>query len=207
MQRFLASACLIFALGASAFPQDRCRSAAQVFGDLYKKWGEAAIASGCVAGVTAATGGIGLAATLECIKRADKYAKAAEDMVRFFNAAADNGRWTIGPRRIEWGKAQTGTVVSTFSRVFISAAPVDKDAITVKVRKIDGRAQADVIVCKIDEKGNFIKLAQFEFDRGAGTGGEEITRTVTGVKGHLVQVRIDADSVVSKFEYRLTVSK
>jgi hypothetical protein len=205
--KFLTSLFLIFALYTNAVPQDKCRSAAQVFGDLYKKWGDVAIATGCVVGVTVGSGGIALAATLKCISNADKYAQATEDMVKFFNANANNGRWTIGPRKIEWGKPQTGSVVSTFSRVFISAAPIDKDSITVKVKKIDGKAQADVIICKVDEKGNFIKLAQVEFAKGNDNEGQEITKTVSGVKGHLVQVRIDADSVVNKFEYRLTVSK
>jgi hypothetical protein len=204
--KFLAILFLLFALPTTAIPQDKCRSAAQVFGDVYEKWGAVAIATGCVVGVNVGTGGIGMPATLQCIKNAQKYAEAAEQMVKFFNIAADNGRWTIGPRRIEWGKPQTGTVVSTFSRVFISAAPVDKDSITVKVKKLDGKAETDVIICKVDEKGNFVKLAQFQFDKNDGAG-EEITKTVSGVKGHLVQVRIDADSVVNKFEYRLTVSK
>lgn len=205
--KITATILLMFALCSNAFPQDKCRSAAQVFGDVYKKWGEVAIATGCVVGVNVGTGGIAMPLTLECIRKADKYAEAVEDMVKFFNNAADNGRWTVGPRRIEWGKAQTGSVVSTFSRVFISAAPVDKDSITVKVKKIAGKAQADVIICKVDEKGNFIKLAQVEFDRGNDNESEEITKTVSGVKGHLVQIRIDADSVVSKFEYKMTVSK
>lgn len=204
--RFFTTLFLIFALYTTAIPQEKCRSAAQVFGDLYKKWGEVAIATGCVVGVNAGTGGIAFPATLQCIGKADKYAKAVEDMVRFFNANADNGRWTIGPRKIDWNKPQTGAVVSTFSRVFVSAAPVDKDSITVKVKKIDGKAKADVIICKVDDKGNFINLATIEFDKTDGAG-EEITRTVSGVKGHFVQVRIDADSVVKKFEYKLTVSK
>lgn len=204
--KFFTSLFLIFAFYTNAVPQDKCRSAAQVFGDLYKKWGEVAIATGCVVGVNVGTGGIAMGATLQCIAKADKYAKAAEEMVRYFNSNADNGRWTIGPRRIEWGKAQTGTVVSTFSRVFISAAPVDKNTVTVKVKKLDGKARADVIICKVDEKGNFINLARIEFDKTDGPGAE-ITKTVSGVKGHLVQVRIDADSITRKFEYRLTVSK
>src|SRR6185369_4713088 len=142
--KILTTIFLIFAMHATIFPQDRCRSAGQVFGDVYKKWGDVAIATGCVVGVTATTAGIGMAATLECIRKADKYAQAVEDMVKFFNVAANNGRWTIGPRRIEWGTPQTGTVVSTFSRVFISAAPVDKDSITVKVKKLDGKAETDI---------------------------------------------------------------
>lgn len=186
---------------------DKCRSAAQVFGDVYEKWGAVIIATGCVAAVNVGTGGVAMAATLNCIKNSTKYAEAVEQMVSFFNAAVNNNRWTIGPRRMEWGKIQTGSVVSTFSRVFISAAPVDKDSITVKVKKTDGKAQADIIICKVDDKGNFIKLAQVEFDKGNDNEGEVITKTVTGVKGHLVQVRIDADSVVNKFAYQLTVTK
>jgi len=198
---------LILTLTASAFPQDKCRSAAQVFGDVYEKWGAVIIATGCVASVNVGTGGVAMPLTLQCISNAQKYAEAAELMVKFFNEQANNSRWTIGPRKIEWGKPQSGSVVSTFSRVFISAAPVDKDSITVKVKKIDGKAQADIIICKVDEKGNFVKLAQFEFGKGDNNEGLEITKTVSGVKGHLVQVRIDADSVVNKFEYRLTVTK
>ena len=193
---------LIITLSTTASPQDKCRSAAQVFGDVYEKWGAVIIATGCVAAVNVGSGGVAMPATLQCIKNSQKYAEATEQMVKFFNAAADNGRWTIGPRRIEWGKAQNGAVVSTFSRVFISAAPVDKDSITVKVKKVDGKAKADVIICKVDDKGNFIKLAEFEFSKGDDEG-QEITKTVSGVKGHLVQVRIDADSVVNKFEYKL----
>lgn len=186
---------------------DKCRSAAQVFGDVYEKWGAVIIATGCVAAVNVGTGGVAMAATLNCIKNSTKYAEAVEQMVSFFNQAMNNNRWTIGPRRLEWSKMQTGSVVSTFSRVFISAAPVDKDSITVKVKKVEGKAQADIIICKVDEKGNFVKLAQVEFDKGDDNEGQVITKTVSGVKGHLVQVRIDADSVAKKFEYQLTVSK
>lgn len=186
---------------------DKCRSAAQIFSDVYDKWGAVIIATGCVAAVNAGSGGVAMAATLNCIKNAQKYSEAVEKMVKFFNENAGNSRWKIGPRRIEWGTAQTGSVVSTLSRVFISAAPVDKDSITVKVKKVDGRAQADIIICKVDEKGNFVKLAQVEFAEGNDNIGQVITKTVTGVKGHLVQVRIDADSAVKKFEYQLTVSK
>ncbi len=207
--KILTTLILMFVLHSSVVPAtraDACRSAAQVFGDIYKKWGEVIIATGCVGGVNVGTGGVAIGLTLQCIQKADKYAQAVEDMVKFFNTNADNGRWTIGPRRIEWGKVQTGAVVSNFSRVFISAAPIDKDSVTVKVKKIDGKAKADVIICKVDEKGNFTKLSEFEFARGDDEG-REITKTVIGVKGYMVQVRIDADSVVKKFEYQLKVTK
>jgi hypothetical protein len=187
--------------------EDGCRSFAQIFSDIYDKWGAVIIATGCVVAVNAGSGGVAMAATLNCIKNAKKYAEAVEAMVKFFNANAGNSRWKIGPRQIEWGKGQTGAVVSTLSRVFVSAAPIDKDSVTVKVKKTDGKAQADIIICKVDEKGNFIKLAQVEFAKGDENIGQEITKTVSGVKGHLVRVRIDADSAVKKFEYKVTVTK
>lgn len=213
--KMLTTLFLIFALYTNIIPatatkecrEDKCRSAVQVFGDIYEKWGAVIIATGCVAAVNVGTGGVAMASTLTCVKNATKYAEATEQMVKFFNERANNSRWTIGPRRIEWGKVQTGTVISTASRVFISAAPVDKDSITVKVKKNDGKAQADIIICKVDEKGRFVKLAQVEFAEGDANVGQEITKTVSGVQGHLVQVRIDADSAVRKFEYQLKVTK
>ena len=81
---------------------DKCKSAAQVFGDVYQKWGAVIIATGCVVGVNVGSGGVAMAATLNCIKNAKKYAEAAEEMVKFFNAAMNNNRWTIGPRQIEY---------------------------------------------------------------------------------------------------------
>ena len=201
---------LIVVLHITTVPTARaenCRSAAQVTGDIYKKWGEVIIAAGCVTGVTISTGGVALPATLQCIDKADKYAKAVEDMVKWFNIMANNGRWTIGPRRIEFGNTQTGSLVSTASRVFISPAPVDKDSVTFKVKKLDGKAKAQIIICKVTENGDFINLFEGEFDKGDDNVGQEITKTVTGVKGHLIQIRIDADSVVKKFEYQLRVTK
>jgi hypothetical protein len=201
---------LMFALHITTMPTARaenCRSAAQVTGDIYKKWGEVIIATGCVTGVTIASGGVALPLTLKCIDKADKYAQAAEDMIKWFNTMANNGRWTIGPRRIEFGTTQTGSLVSTASRVFVSVAPLDKDSVTFKVKKTDGKAKAQIIICKVTEKGDFINLFEGEFDKGDDNVGKEITKTVTGVKGHLVQIRIDADSVVRKFEYQLRVTK
>jgi len=209
MKLFL-SLFLILTLHITSVPTARaetCRSAAQVTGDIYKKWGEVIIATGCVTGVTISSGGVALPATINCINKADKYAEAVEDMVKWFNVMANNGRWTIGPRRIEFGNTQTGSLVSTASRVFIAPAPVDKDSVTFKVKKLDGKAKAQIIICKVTEKGEFINLYEGEFDKGDDNTGQEITKTVTGVKGYLVQIRIDADSVIKKFEYQLRVTK
>src|SRR5438094_539076 len=102
-KKLLLSLFLMFSLHLAAMPTakaETCKSAGQIFGDVYKKWGVEMIAAGCVTAEVIATGGIALPATLQCIKKADKYAKTVEEMVKFFNAMAGNSWATIGPRRI-----------------------------------------------------------------------------------------------------------
>jgi hypothetical protein len=209
-KKALLSLCLMLVLHLTAIPTaqaETCKSPGQIFGDTYKKWGEVMIVAGCVTAETLATGGLTLPLTLQCIKKVDKYAKAAEDMVKFFNVMANNSWATIGPRRIEYGNTQTGTLVSTISRVFISPAPVDKDSLTFKVKKLEGKAKVTVVICKVDHKGDMTKLSEFEFDKGEDNAGQEISRTVSGVQGYMVQVRLDADSVAKEFKYNLRVTK
>lgn len=209
-KKALLSLGLMLVLHLTAIPTvqaETCKSPGQVFGDTYKKWGEVMIAAGCITAETLATGGLTLPLTLQCIKKVDKYAKAAEDMVKFFNVMANNSWATIGPRRIEYGNTQTGTLVSTISRVFISPAPVDKDSLTFKVKKLEGKAKVTVVICKVDHKGDMTKLTEFEFDKGDDNTGQEISRTVSGVQGYMVQVRLDADSVAKEFKYNLRVTK
>ncbi|HWP42960.1 MAG TPA: hypothetical protein VNO14_06985 [Blastocatellia bacterium] len=201
---------LIIAINASAEPPVRaesCRSLAQVFSDIWKEWGRVIVATGCVAGAAVATGGAGVAASSECIRNASKYAQAAEAMIAFFNSAAAN-RWaTIGPRRLEYGNTHQGTLVSTGGRVFITPAPLDKNSLTIKIKKLDGRARASVVICKINESGSQTKLEEFEFADGDANIGQEITKTVSGVQNHLVQVHLDAKSLTRRFQFSLRATK
>jgi hypothetical protein len=200
---------MMLTLNATTAPKaeaQNCQSLLQVVGKVWKKWGEVIIATGCVAGTTIATGGIGIGASLECVRNADKYKKATEKMLTLFNDLADNGPATIGPRRIEFGRTQSGTVLGPGDRTYVSVYPMDKDRVTIKLKKLDGLCRTEVIICKIDANEKVTNLAVFEFDKDD-PDGKEITKTLTGVQNHLIQVRINGITLTRKFQYQFLATK
>ena len=195
----------------------RCESFAQVFTDIWKKWGDTIIKVGCVvkavsetAPATAATAGASLVATAalsaKCIKNSEKYKQAAEEMVRAFNALADNGQATLGPRRIEFGSNQFGTLIGPSNRTFVSVYPMDKDSVTFRVKKLEGESKVEVVICKIDADNKMTNLAVFNFT-GDEKDGTEIVKTVSGVENNLVQIRLNGQSAVKRFKYQFTAAK
>ena len=118
---------------------------------------------------------------------------------------ANNGPFTLGPRDLAVGTAQNGTIVNPAFRTFLSPALLDKDSLTVKIEKKGGKSGANIRICKIDEKKKFTHLKTITFPEGDETGTR--SETVTGVKGHLIQIFIDGTGGVSKaFDYTLTTS-
>lgn len=175
-----------------------CRSAAQIAADLWKKWGDEALIAGCA---VAAVEGVPFGA---CLKAAQLYEKIAVASVRFWNTAAANSWATLGPRRIELGTPQSGTLVSTGGRLFLSSVPLDTDEVEVEVTREDGKAGAEVSICRFTGDGRGEELAVLGFAKK----GEEKTlrTTVRGLRGAILAVHLDAKSVVRKFEYRLRVT-
>ena len=208
---------VIHTSGAQTANAQRCESFAQIFTDVWKKWGETIIKVGCVvkaAATTSAaapvTGGASVAATITlsttCIKNATKYKEAAEAMVILFNALADNGQATLGPRRIEFGNNQQGTLVGPSNRTFVSVYPMDKNSVTFKVKKIEFDGKVEAVICKIDGEGKMTNLAVFNFT-GDEKDGTEIVKTVTGVENHLVQIRLNGQSAAKRFHYQFIATK
>lgn len=118
---------------------------------------------------------------------------------------ANNGPFTLGPRDLDVGKSQNGTIVNPAFRTFLTSALMDKDSLTVKIEKKGGKGGASIRICKIDENKKYTHLKTITFEEGEGTSNQ--SATVTGVKGHLVQVFIDGTGGVSKaFDYTLTTS-
>jgi hypothetical protein len=118
---------------------------------------------------------------------------------------ANSGAFTLGPRDLAVGTAQNGTIVNPAFRTFLTPALMDKDNLTVKVEKKGGKGGANIRICKIDEKKKYTHLKTITFPEG--DGGATKSETVTGAKGHLVQVFIDGTGGVSKaFDYTLSTS-
>jgi hypothetical protein len=51
------------------------------------------------------------------------------------------------------------------------------------------------------------KLAEFEFAEGDGNAGEEVTKTVSGVRNQLLQVHLHAETVTRRLHYSLRADK
>jgi hypothetical protein len=133
---------------------------------------------------------------------ADKFKKLAPKL----KALAANGPFTIGPRDLMVGTSQNGDIVNPAVRTFLTPSLLDKDSLTVEVNKTDGRGGALIRICKIDENKKFTSLKTIAFEEGNNTGTKR--ETVTGVKGHIVQVFIDGNGGVGKtFKYTLKTSQ
>jgi hypothetical protein len=208
----LVASIFILLFHASAAPQasaQNCKSFAQVFTDVWKKWGDTIIAIGCVTKSAIETAGV-IPATItlsaQCIKNTQKYKQAAEQMVSAFNALADNGQATLGPRRIEFGNAQSGVLIGPSDRTFVSVYPMDKNTVTFRVKKLEGESKVEVIICKIDADGKLTNLSVFNFT-GDEKDGTEVVKSVSGVENHLVQIRLNGQSAIKKFKYQFTATK
>lgn len=208
---------LVHTSSAPTASAQRCEGFAQILTDVWKKWGETIIKVGCVvkaAATTSAaaplTGGASVAATITlsstCIKNAAKYKEAAEAMVRLFNQLADNGQATLGPRRIEFGSPQSGTLIGPSNRTFVSVYPMDKNSVSFKVKKLEGDGKVEVVICRIDGESKLTNLAVFNFT-GDEKDGTEIVKTVSGVENNLVQIRLNGQSAVKKFKYQFIATK
>ena len=147
-----------------------------------------------------ADGKTGSEASKICLAAA-KYQQLAPKLKQL----ANNGAFTLGPRDLAVGTAQNGTIVNPAFRTFLTPALLDKDSLTVKVEKKGGKGGANIRICKIDEKKKYTHLKTITFEDGGGAATK--SETVSGVKGHLVQVFIDGTGGVSKaFDYTLTTS-
>ncbi len=201
MKRFIFASILlaIFTIAVSLFPlNETCadgacgREALNVVESLLKNW---TAECGKVA-----DGKTGSEASKICLATA-KYQQLAPKLKQL----ANNGPFTLGPRDLAIGTGQNGTIVNPAFRTFLTPALLDRDSLTVKVEKKGGKGGANIRICKIDENKKYKHLKTITFEDGGSAATK--SETVSGVKGHLVQVFIDGSGGVSKaFDYTLTTS-
>jgi len=201
MKRFVFASIFlaIFTIALSLFLQtETCadgacgREALNVVENLLKNW---ATECGKVA-----DGKTGAEASKVCLAT-QKYQQLAPKLKQL----ANNGPFTLGPRDLAIGTAQNGTIVNPAFRTFLTPALLDKDSLTIKVEKKGGKGGANIRICRIDENKKYTHLKTMTFEDGGSAATK--SETVTGTKGHLVQVFIDGSGGVSKaFDYTLTTS-
>lgn len=135
---------------------------------------------------------------------ADKFKK----LVPKLRALAANGPFTIGPRDLMVGTSQNGDIINPAVRTFLTPNLLDKDSLTIEVTKTDGKGGAVIRICKVDENKKFTALKTIAFDEGNVSSPVTKRETVSGVKGHIVQVFLDGNGGVGKaFKYTLRSSQ
>lgn len=196
------AACLI-ASSAQTAHAGSCDSGTKIMSDVWAEHDEVVKKLGCAIVAVASEG---MVPPNACLDAADKTAKVATQMIAFWNKMAGDGWAKIGPREFKLGSVNKGTLVSTGGRMFITSTPLEKDGLDIKIKKTDGKAKTHVTICK-DNHGKKTKLAEFDIENGKDNVGKVFSRSLSGVRGHLVSVHLDAGSVANTFSYELTGTK
>ncbi len=197
----------LVALLAGAVPGEAkagsCESGTKVASDIWREHDAVLKSLGCAVVSIASEGTV---PPNVCLDAADKAAKVAENMMKYWNMAAGNSWAKIGPRRLDAGEWKQGQLVSTGGRMWITAMPMEKNQVEVALKKLDGKAKTVMTVCK-EFRGKYTKLWEVEIDNGKDNEGDVWKRSFSGVKGHNIVVHLDAKSVANKFKYQLKLNK
>ena len=106
----------------------------------------------------------------------------AQNVVKFWNDAANGGPGNVGPRAIEVGREDHGKLIAPAGRLWIVSKPLSgTHKVTFKYR--DGKAGAMVDFCEADGNGKTKYLDYLEIDKKSESGG---SKTVTVSDGWLL---------------------
>ncbi|HXG65884.1 MAG TPA: hypothetical protein VNO70_12325, partial [Blastocatellia bacterium] len=85
--------------------------------------------------------------------------------------------------------------------------PLDSDSVTVEIKKLSGRAAANIRVCKVTAQGASTSLDSFSFAENDAEG-KVIKKTYSGLSAHALQLAMQAQGgLLRHFEFTLTVTK
>jgi hypothetical protein len=193
-----------------------CESAVSAITNLYKKYGDVAAKIGC----TAAGVGVGIASedaasalqTIQtCLEKKDKVEEAIKKAeAEYESVIGKTSGLTIGPRLLPFDDWQSGTIVSTGERLFLTAAPVPTNNPVLRIRELGGKGQVSITVCSFTlgehGKADTKKLKDFLVNEDKGEKKEESQRydiTLSGVENRWISVHLDGKSVTNTFKYKI----
>lgn len=195
---FLSALFLMATSGLDPVQAQGCKSATSIVADIFNNYGKILATLGC-----------SLTSQTNCLDDAKKYSQMTKDMVAYWNSKSNTTSWaTIGPRRLDFNEDHIGKIVSTGGRMFISPIPSNKDQLTVSIEELDGKGKTSVVICKVDQNGNYFPLATKWFnddDDRKDKDDEKRNFTISGVKGYLISLHFDGKSVGNTFQYKLKV--
>ena len=133
----------------------------------------------------------------------DKAKSKARKMAReSFRKLVKNSWATFGPRELELGKTQKGTLVSLGERMFVLPELAPYDEIQFELKKTDGKGKAGISICVMKEGSNKYKRVNHHiFKKGAKKGAHKYR--LKKALGSAVMVHLKGKSATKKFKYKL----
>lgn len=175
-----------------------CRASRGDARKLWEKYAELAVKYGCAKGEARLGGQLS-----EVRKRCDGDPQIAALLAAgLARAHQKNGISLSNPRRLGFA-AQTGELKSTLGRTWVAPEPYELDEVSVELEKLDGGSKASVEVCAHTADGRSRVLWDIALDPGKSNEGRSFRRKLSGVKGAILSVTVDAKSVAKKLEYTL----
>lgn len=189
-----------------------CDSATKAVVNLWNEYGEIAKKLGCVAaGVAVGIATSNPQAALKTIQEALEAADKVEDAIRKAESAYAGviGRTsglTIGPRLLRLDTWESGTIVSTGERLFLTAAPMNRDTATLRLSEQGGKGKVSVTVCAFNADTEHKKLVDIVVNEDKDDKrdkNEQRTIPLKGIEDRWISIHIDGKSVANTFKYKL----
>lgn len=115
-------------------------------------------------------------------------------------ALGKDNRFGPGDRVFLPGETLNGTVTTGSSRVWQTAAPLNKDQLSIRASKLSPHGGLQIKVCGISENGSTKRIGTINFEESS----TERNVVISGLQGRVVQIEIlAAGSVANKIQYSL----
>ncbi len=132
--------------------------------------------------------------------------KVGVEMSNWWNVMVGNSWARLGPRKFEFGLAETGNVVTPGKRTFVSLLPSGDDTRTVTITKTGGKSRTVVRVCKADPvNGRPAQVGSTKEFAKKARNGTSHTFSVTGANRQFIIVEIIPKTAGRSMNYKLMV--
>jgi hypothetical protein len=175
---------------ASARAEDAggCTTAADVGSKVWKKSGP------MVKAALNSAGGFGATAA--------QVAGFVEKGIKLWNEIAGDTTWAkIGPRRLDYDQWDTGTIIGSTERLFVTSFPAT-NPVTVDIHKLDNDGEVKFVVCKVPEQGKAVEIKTFTVDKDTDVGLVK-SIDVPGARGHVITIALHGKSVAKSLQYKV----
>jgi len=193
-----------------------CESAVSAITNLYEKYGDVAAKVGCAAagvgvGIASKDAASALKTIQTCLEKKDQVEKAIKDAeAQYESVIGRTSGLTIGPRLMRLDTWESGTIVSTGERLFLTAAPMPTNNPVLRIRELDGKGKVSITVCSFtvgkDGKADTTKIKDFLVNEDKGEQkdkSQSYNITLSGVEGRWISVHVDGKSVTNTFKYKI----